>query len=731
MNKYFSVLFLLQTFSLQSEMSIIGGFNTSSGTAYAALVDPSGSVNSTSLSFTGVIRSVSMDHNGAFIIGGNTSPSEFAYAAFVDPSGSINSLGLSFVGRIHEVSMNSSGASIIGGFQGFFTPPLTAYAAFVSPSGSVNALPISFDGTIESVSINSSGAAIIGGNEDPSSLTYAALVSASGSVNILPISFTGLIRSVSINDSGAAIIGGGEDLPPTSGTAYAALISSSGLVNPLSLSFDGLIQDVSLNNSGSAIIGGQQTSGTAYAALISPPGSIHILPISFNGSIFGVSINNSGAAIIGGQQTSGPAYAALISPSGSINSLNIPFNGVIRDVFINHTGAAIIGGHEDSGPAYAALVSPSGAVTPLSLGFSGFIFSVAGGSTTPILEAVVPKSYGPGSSFANAPFSLSTQILPNHLQGQRFVDRKDENKDRAIGMLADSTDHLRWPSEKPKPDYSIWIDGFGFYGSQKDSHFPRLTDTVGGLLIGFDYQKIQQAIFGGGFAYAHNSIHLHDHTGHAKVKQWMGTVYSSWEKEDWFFDAALWGGGYHIDNTRYSIANITSESFVKGWLLLPHLKICYSYPIQFSQEDQFLIEPFVMVDWVNNWQGHAHEEGTSGFNIIIKDRYTSILRTETGLQFVQNFQFDWGYISLQEKGSYVNKVPFHAGPSSTFFVGSASSFFIEMFGNEIQNLGAVQFNMQFLPSDEEYPYGSLNYQGEFGSSSFQSHLGSIELGKRF
>ncbi|MEN9654844.1 MAG: hypothetical protein RL235_956 [Chlamydiota bacterium] len=182
-----------------------------------------------------------------------------------------------------------------------------------------------------------------------------------------------------------------------------------------------------------------------------------------------------------------------------------------------------------------------------------------------------------------------------------------------------------------------------------------------------------------------------------------------------------------MTNERHSIAQITSTSHLNGWLLLPHLEINSPWALK---NGWCFIDPFLMLDWANNWQGGTTERGSSGFNLVLDHEYTSLLRSELGLRFMEKISFTSGRLVLIEKGSYVRKDPFHAGPSTTFFVGSASSFGIDVFSNQTQNLGAVQFQIQWIPCAVRDLFGSLSYQGVFGRR-FASNELSCELGKNF
>src|SRR6185295_20035769 len=96
-----------------------------------------------------------------------------------------------------------------------------------------------------------------------------------------------------------------------------------------------------------------------------------------------------------------------------------------------------------------------------------------------------------------------------------------------------------------------------------------------------------------------------------------------------------------------------SKSHINGWLLNPHGEI--ATPIDIKPNDAFILEPFAMLDWANNWQNSFTEHGASGFNVHMDDHYSSFLRGEIGLRFYEMFKFEWGKFVLEEKASYINR----------------------------------------------------------------------------
>jgi uncharacterized protein with beta-barrel porin domain len=165
-----------------------------------------------------------------------------------------------------------------------------------------------------------------------------------------------------------------------------------------------------------------------------------------------------------------------------------------------------------------------------------------------------------------------------------------------------------------------------------------------------------------------------------------------------------------------------SKSHPQGWQLSPHVELGYDVN---SQTKLFTVEPFVMVDWVNNWQNSYKERGSGPFNTGQKHHYSSFLRSELGARFYETIRFDNWSLVVQEKASFVNKKPFKVGRVNAFLVGFPGSFTVETL-TTTQNLGVAEVELLFLPKNPNCPNGSIQYQGEFGSM-YQSHLVSVDV----
>jgi len=272
----------------------------------------------------------------------------------------------------------------------------------------------------------------------------------------------------------------------------------------------------------------------------------------------------------------------------------------------------------------------------------------------------------------------------------------------------------------------LWGSPFGLYvHHKKEDSFPAIRDRSFGGIIGFDYLGWKEIILGAGGAYAYQNVGYSDNFGKARVNQEFLTFYGAWYRKHIAIQGALWGGLYQMHNTRKTLGFISSTSHVNGWLFSPHLEISSPF-----QQKYITIEPFVMFDWVNNWQGSVKESGEADFNLRIDRHYVSLLRSEIGLHFLESFQFKKGDLTFDESLSYVNKTPFKAKSISTYYVGSISTFNLQMFSNRTVNLGALRLSTRFTPTSLTPPYVYLTYQGEFGSKLL-SHTLALEVGKQF
>jgi uncharacterized protein with beta-barrel porin domain len=732
-------------------LGIIGGLDISgTQSPYAALVSSSGIATpiNTGLSSSGDIFSVAINTFGQLIIGGlDFSGAVPPYAALISPSGIATPIntGVS-AGRINSVAINNCGQGLIGG-EDDNGPP---YAALVSPSGIATPINTGIsDGKINSVAINASGQGLIGGFDNTGPI-YAALVSSSGIATPVNTGISdGKIFSVAINNSGQGLIGGEDDTGP----AYAALISPSGIATPINTGLlDGRILGVAINASGQGIIGGFDNSGTfpPYAALVSPSGIATPINTGLsNGFIYSVAINDFGQGLIGGQDSTGtgPAYAAIVSPLGIATPINTGVSaGRIKSVAIlpllSHISTEFLSGNNKTLANYINTNAPQDAFY--------FVPAFCDGTLEDALESAAPTRNAISLYTASKNLFYLTTGLSNHLRNHSMQCKRDAR--RSIAAVESISEV--WESEeltasinmqkkkqnncvKEAPcegkNSTIWFETLGALAYQKaQNQTPGFNPTTGGAILAYDGKTSEHTRVGAGAAYLFTYVHEKQGAGHSNINQEDLFVYASWENKQFYVDGSLLGGVFQISQVRkihMTGFDFKSTSHPDGWQLVPHVEFGYRYQPRSQQDIGFTLNPFVMVDWANAWQGSYKEKGSGPFNAGQKSHYSSLLRTEASLRLYETLFFDSWNLSFQEKAGYVNVHSFGTGKVNAFLVGSPGTFTVTTLTSD-QNLGVGEFAMIFAPHNARYPTGTIFYQGEFGSK-YQSHQVALELAWSF
>ncbi len=744
-----------------SSLAIVGGQDLAgSAPAYAAFVSSSGVATSTDLGLSsGVINSVAINDSSKAIVGGqDLSGSAPPYLALISPKTAPSPIIIPMTaGIIKGVDINPIGEAIVGGQDLSGATP--AYAARVSPSGALTpiaGLPTS--GIIRSVSINGSNKGIIGGEDlTGAQPPYAALISSDGAVTSLALGpASGRINSVDINDSGKAVVGGTDFTG--SQPAYVAFISPSGAVTPIPLGLTtATITSVAINDTGRAIVGGQNISGfffafedpsalvplSAYAALITPSGDV--IPLSLDisaGIINSVAINEFNQSIVGGQSASGAAYLAIVSPSGEVTQIITGLiNGFINSVAIlSNIPTSTLSGNNLSFASYINENAPQNAFY--------FVPAFFDGTLSEALESAAPTRNAISLYTASNNLFYLNHSLSSHLRNNaHFRSRASSNNAAQVALgssdikadelTASLNDEIAWqghfrkekPSAQKNRPYTFWFEGIGALSYQKaQKQTVAFNPTTGAAILGFDAVINQKSWVGGGAAYSYTQIHEKKDAGYSHINQEYLFAYGAYQGCRFYLDAALWGGLFQIDQVRkihMTGFEFKSTSHPHGWQLAPHLELGYNA----VSGKNFIVDPFVMADWVSAWQDSYKEKGSGPFNAGQKHHYSSLLRTEAGLRLYETLNFEAWRLTFQEKASYVYKKPFRVGRVNAFLVGSPGSFTVETLTTP-QNLGVGEFAMIFEPTCQRYPYGSITYQGEFGSSS-QAHQVCLELAWNF
>ncbi len=680
--------------------ALIGGFENGN-TAYAAYVSSDGIITPFSLpglTGDGLIQITAINAAGAGLIGGQDAVTSLAYAAWLSPAGVINQLtSTGFVGNglIESVAINALGNGLIGGLNSGNLP----YAATVSPSGVAAPLTSTGfvgNGQIDSVAINALGNGLIGG-QNSGNLPYAAIVSQTGAATQLTLpntSGSGYMYSVAINSLGQGLIGGQVNggMDP-----YLAKVSSTGTVASLNLpgtQGTGVLYSVALNDSGQGLIGGVNNTSAPYAAIVSPSGTVtELLSTGFVGPgiILQTAINNSGNGLIVGTNNGTQAYAALVSSTGIALPLNIPnvlapsglFSVAINNLLVQIPTETLSG----NSALFAQYIN-----TYAQENAFYFIPSVFDGTLAEALVQAAPTRNGVSSYTAsNNMFFLNNSLsyqLRKQSHSQRHGGHGGKEIAHSFSLIADAKeDSFEDPkeislSEKKKSSFMLWFDAIAALAYQKaQSQTPAFNPSTGGIILALDGEINKNSHVGMGFSYLYTHVHETLGAGYSNINQESLFGYASWDNQTFYVDGALWEGLFQTSQVReigLTGFHFVANSTPKGWQLVPHVETGYKRNVLDGKDFiGLLLNPFIMLDWANSWQGRYQETGRGPFNIEQTSQYSSLFRTEVGLRFYETCSFDSWFLTVQEKISYVNVHSSQAGLVNAFLIGSTGSFTVE------------------------------------------------------
>jgi len=344
--------------------------------------------------------------------------------------------------------------------------------------------------------------------------------------------------------------------------------------------------------------------------------------------------------------------------------------------------------------------------------------------------ALLPSRLSYATFGSQNTFIATEQVITDHLNQKRYAPRVSKPSQTAT---QDGSDLFK--SCPSKGFFSGWLGAFGEYASEKlQRDVAAFRFNVGGVVVGVDYNCANDDVLGFGAGYGYTHVSEDANAGDANVNQGMWGFYSLLHWNDWYFDLGFWSGYYHTADTRnIPLSNgsvSTMDSTTHGWQIVPHAEIGYEgYLSQVCHERWFGVGPFLLADWVANWEDGFTEHGGAPFNMQIKGRFCSLFRGETGLRLHEIVKYSWGNLVFEQKGSYAYQKMFGTGTLNASFVAAPTflTFHTLLSG---QNLGVGEFSVIFQPLNRKWPFGSLRYQGQFGSK-FQTHQGIVEIGKDF
>jgi uncharacterized protein with beta-barrel porin domain len=174
----------------------------------------------------------------------------------------------------------------------------------------------------------------------------------------------------------------------------------------------------------------------------------------------------------------------------------------------------------------------------------------------------------------------------------------------------------------------------------------------------------------------------------------------------------------------------TATSHPQGYQVIPSIEFGYHrFAFDRCESPRCGVAPFLLVDWVANWEHKLKERGAAPFNMGQKSRFSSLLHAEAGLRCHETIKWKKGTVVVREKFAYSYQRAYQAGSIQAFLVGSPGHFSLQTL-SAAQNLGIAELSIFVLADRPKVPYLDLWYEGQFGVG-YQLHQVTLELGKNF
>jgi len=370
------------------------------------------------------------------------------------------------------------------------------------------------------------------------------------------------------------------------------------------------------------------------------------------------------------------------------------------------------------------------------------LFSELDSALTSALERAEPTRNG-CVTYTSQMSSLALSRLVHDHERQKDFQHRSRQKRGKISSLwdpselyVDAKDEINPIKTRccPERSYSGWVAPFGAYSEvEAQSQTPAFTMGLGGIAAAFDFNGVDRSLFGVGAAYLYTHLHEERNMGHGRVEQGLVFFYGTTHAQNWYFDLGLAGGFYRglsVRKISFPGVNETAKSHPQGWQVAPSLEVGYHrFDLQHCVGAKFGASPFVLVDWVANWEQKLREKGAGELNMGQASRFCSLLHGEAGFRLYETAQWKRGKVVFREKLAYSYQKAFQTGSIQAFLIGSPGHFIVDGL-SKAQNLGIVEVSVLLLANRPSVPYIDLWYEGQFGTE-FQLQQITAEIGKNF
>ena len=446
-------------------------------------------------------------------------------------------------------------------------------------------------------------------------------------------------------------------------------------------------------NVGTLVINGSITSPTTVAAgatlkgtgtisnsvivngTVRPGNSIGTLtvtgPVTFNtGSTYVEELSPAQASLLNvtaGGVTINPGVTLSIIPDpgiytlGSIYTIVQTTGGVVTGTFSTVTNPMML-------LAFTVSYTPNTVLLTLQKRQNAFSNIIPHGNAGAVAACLDQSSPTPGTDFANIVNQLlnvtDINIIKhalNQMQPSQYnaLQLTQENiNTRLFSVLSLRAGEIHRSCKPAGKNWGIWGDVFGDLMQQdrqnKEHGFHAAT---GGALLGVDGYVAPQMHVGFGAAFTGTSLEWAGAHGNGNIFSGYGFFYGTWQRPQFFVDAAF-VGGYNNYEAKRHIGFLTIDRHAKaehgGFTLAG--RVTGGFPVKVW--DVVDITPLASLDYDFVHQAGFKEDGAKSLNLRVHKKDANLLRLEAGIRVTRRCQTSyvkphpdkkrWAFFTLPE-----------------------------------------------------------------------------------
>jgi len=285
------------------------------------------------------------------------------------------------------------------------------------------------------------------------------------------------------------------------------------------------------------------------------------------------------------------------------------------------------------------------------------------------------------------------------------------------------------PCQDSCDDWTIWADGFGYYGHQANKHHLNgYQDHTWGTVLALETPLLCGWRAGLGAGYAYSDLDEKRFDNHTNIHNYQGTLYFSYDTLPWFVDGGFSFGWNRYDGTRHIVftgIDRTAHAKYDGREYTGFLATGYQYYC-----NCFEITPIASILYSHLQLDNYTEKGANSLDLHIKKQKYNYLESGLGIKLAYMFQTKCGLYIPEVHTRWLHDF-YDRGlklTSSFTGIGAAAGDFRQKGPRLDKNTWNIGGSITCMAIDNFSIMAIYDYER---SRSYYDHTGMIELSYDF